>query len=219
MSQLVNLLLALPPALVLLAALLLPAVEASTPVGLVVPGETAVFVAGLVAHGGHLPLWAVIAAASVGALVGDQIGFRVGRRLGPRLLARLPARARRHGGVDRATALIGRRGGWAVLAGRWTALLRALVPGIAGASGMSGPTFTLFNAIGGTTWATAVALLGYAAGTAYKQVLTSLGRAGEIGLGVVVLAVVVLLVVRRVRRRRAPGAGSEPTTDQVDEAA
>ena len=219
MSQLVSLLLALPPALVLLAALLLPAVEASTPIGLVVPGETAVFVGGLVAHGGHLPLWAVIAAASVGALVGDQIGFRVGRRLGPRLLARLPERWHRHGRVDRATAFVGRRGGWAVLAGRWTALLRAVVPGLAGASGMSAPTFTLFNAVGGTTWATAVALLGYAAGTAYEQVLTSLGRAGQIGLVVVVLAVVVFIVVRGVRRHRARGAGPEPTTGQVDEAA
>jgi membrane-associated protein len=83
-SQLVSLLLGLPPVLVLLAALLFPAVEASALVGLVVPGETAVFIAGLTAHGGHPPLWAVVAAASVGAVVGDQVGFRVGRRLGPR---------------------------------------------------------------------------------------------------------------------------------------
>jgi len=205
LSQLVTLLLALPPVLVLLAALLLPAVEASALVGLVVPGETAVFVGGLTAHAGHLPLWAVIAASSVGALVGDQVGFRVGRRLGPRLLARLPDRVRRHGHVDRAVTLVGRRGGWAVLVGRWTAVLRALMPGLAGASGMSTRTFTLFNVLGGLTWATTVSLLGYAAGAAYALVLASMNRAGQIGLGVAVGAVVVLLVVRRVRRRRQPG--------------
>lgn len=202
MSQLVTLLLALPPLLVLIAALVLPAVEASALVGLVVPGETAVFVAGLTAHAGHLPLWAVVAAAGTGAVVGDQVGFRVGRRLGARLLARLPRRLRQDGRVDRAVDLVGRRGGLAVLAGRWTAVLRALMPGLAGAGGMSVRTFTLFNVLGGLTWAAAVSLLGYGAGAAYEQVLTSINRAGQIGLGVVVLAGILLVVVRAARRRR-----------------
>lgn len=203
MPQLVDLLLALPPALVLAAALVLPAVEASALVGLVVPGETAVFVGGLTAHAGHLPLWAVVAAASAGAVVGDQVGFRVGRRLGPRLLGRLPARVRRDGRVDRAVALVGRRGGVAVLAGRWTAVLRALMPGLAGAGGMSARTFTVFNVLGGLTWAAAVSVLGFAAGAAYERVLTSIDRAGQIGLGAALLVGVLLLVVRAVRRRRA----------------
>jgi membrane-associated protein len=218
-SQLVDLLLALPPALVLLAVLVLPAVEASALVGLVVPGETAVFVGGLSAHGGHLPLWAVITAASVGALVGDQVGFRVGRRLGPRLLPRLPARVRRHGHLDRAVALVGRRGGWAVLLGRWTAVLRALMPGLAGASGMSTTTFTLFNVLGGCTWAAAVSVLGYAAGAAYEQVLTSMNRAGQLGLGLALLLALVLLLVRRGRARRRAAyevAGGTPAERLAD---
>lgn len=205
MPQLVGLLLALPPVLVLLATLVLPAVEASALVGLVVPGETAVFVGGLTAHAGHLPLWAVVVAASVGAVVGDQVGFRVGRHLGPRLLTRLPRRLRTDGRVDRAVALVGRRGGLAVLLGRWTAVLRALMPGLAGAGGMSARTFTTFNVVGGLTWAAAVSLLGYAAGAAYEQVLASISRAGQIGLGAVLVLGVTLLVVRR---RRALRSGS-----------
>lgn len=197
MPQLVNLLLALPPTLVLLLALLFPPVEAAALVGLVVPAETAVFVAGLTANAGHLPLWAVIAAASVGAVAGDQIGFRIGRRLGPRLLVRLPTRLRAHGHVDRAVALVARRGGWAVVAGRWTALLRALMPGLAGASGMTTRTFTVFNVLGGLTWAATVSVLGYAAGAAYEQVLASIGRAGQIGLGIALLIGLMLVVVKR----------------------
>lgn len=219
MSQIVGLLLALPPALVLLAVVVLPAVEASALVGLVVPGETAVFVGGLTAHGGHLPLWAVITAASVGAVLGDQVGFRVGRRLGPRLLSRLPDRVRKHGRVDRAVALVGRRGGWAVLAGRWTAVLRALMPGLAGASGMPAETFTLFNLLGGVTWATAVSVLGYAAGAAYEQVLTSMNHAGQVGLGVASLLAVALLLVRRARGWRHVDPEPVPTVDDLRKAA
>lgn len=206
MSHLVTLLLALPPLLVLLAVLVLPAVEASALVGLVVPGETAVFVGGLTAHAGHLPLLGVVGAAAVGAVVGDQVGFRVGRRLGPQLVDRLPARMRRTGRVDRALDLVRRRGAWAVLAGRWTAVLRAFVPGLAGASGMSVRTFTVTNVLGGLTWSATVAVLGYGAGAAYPTVLATLGRAGEIGLAGVALLVVVLLAVRRVRQRRSPEA-------------
>lgn len=210
MSQILDLLLALPPALVLLAAFLFPAVEASAFVGLLVPGETAVFVAGLNANSGHLPLWAVITAASVGAVLGDQVGFRVGRRLGPRVLARLPRRLHRHDQVDRAVALVGRRGGWSVLVGRWTAVLRALIPGLAGAGGMSARTFTIFNVIGGLTWAGVVSVLGYASGAAYKQVLASMNLAGQIGLLVAVLVGVAVVIFTKLRRRRRIAPGADP---------
>ncbi|GAB2590712.1 DedA family protein [Microlunatus antarcticus] len=200
MTQLVAWLLALPPALVLVAALVLPAVEASALVGLVVPGETAVFVAGVVAHGGRLPLAAVIAAAAVGAVVGDQIGYRLGRRWGPGLVGRLPVRLR--GRAEQVTGFVARRGRWAVLLGRWTALLRALVPGVAGASGMAKRDFLVFNVLGGVTWAVAIASLGYGAGAAYASVLTRVNHASEIAVGVVVVLVVAWVLVRRVLRRR-----------------
>lgn len=216
MTQLIALLLALPPAVVLLAALLLPALEASALIGLVVPGETAVFVAGLTAHGGRLPLWAVMVAAALGATLGDQVGFRLGRRLGPTLLDRLPKRLRVGGKVDAASRLVAARGAWAVLAGRWTAVLRALVPGLAGASGMRQRTFTAFNVIGGLTWAVAVAALGFGAGAAYQQVLQSVNRAGQLALaGVLVLVVLLLLVRRRRRRHRAMDRASSTDTSST----
>lgn len=186
-SQLIGLLLALPPALVLSAAAVFPAIEASTLLGLVVPGEAAVFVAGRTARGGRLPLWAVMLAAGAGAFAGDQIGFTLGRRWGPALLHRLPRRLQGSAEVERATDLLRRRGAWAVLFGRWTALLRALVPGLAGTSGIRPRTFALANLVGGTTWAVVVAALGFGAGTAYQAILDTLGRAGQVGLGAVVL--------------------------------
>jgi undecaprenyl-diphosphatase len=203
-SSLITFLLSLPPAAVLGAALLLPAVEASALVGLVVPGETAVFVAGLTAHGGRLPLWAVVVAAAAGATIGDQVGFRLGRRLGPRMLDRLPRRLHASGRVDRVTRLVSEHGAWAVLAGRWTAVLRALVPGLAGVSGMGQRRFTVFNVAGGVSWAAAVAALGYGAGAAYAQVLQSVHHAGELVVAAGLVAVGVALLVRRLRRRRVP---------------
>ena len=163
------------------------------------PGETAVFVAGVVAQGGRLPLAAVVAAAAVGAVVGDQVGYRIGRRWGPGLVGRLPARLRTRS--DQVTDFVARRGRWAVVLGRWTALLRALVPGVAGASGMAPRDFALSNVVGGLTWAVVISLLGYGAGAAYASVLRRVDHASEIAVGVVVLLVVVWVLLRRVLRR------------------
>lgn len=197
MSALVDAIVRLPPWLVLALAFALPALEASAMVGLVVPGEIAVLVGGVVAHGGALPLWAVIAAAVGGAAAGDQVGFLLGRRYGRRLLDRLPGRVRRSGELDRALDLVRRRGAVAVVVGRWAAALRALVPGIAGMSGVPRVRFTAANVAGGALWATVVAVAGYLAGASYRVLERRLGLGGEVVLAVVVLAGVVWLVRSR----------------------
>ena len=89
--------------------------------------------------------------------------------------------------------------------GRWTALLRALVPGVAGASGMRQRDFTVANVAGGVTWAAVVAALGFGAGAAYASVLARVNHASEIGLGVVVVLVVAWVLLRRALRRRGAG--------------
>ena len=59
--------------------------EAALMVGLVLPGETALVVAGFAAHHGWIALWPMVAVAVGSAALGDSIGYEVGRRLGPRL--------------------------------------------------------------------------------------------------------------------------------------
>ncbi|MFR9778058.1 DedA family protein [Micromonospora sp. MS34] len=199
MDRVLEVLVALPPALVLALVFLLPALEASTFLGLLVPGEVAVLVGGVLAHEGRLPLWAVIVAAVAGAALGDQVGYLLGRRYGRRLLDRAPRRFVRSGELRRALDLIRRRGAVAVVLGRWAAALRALVPGLAGMSGIPRRAFTVANVAGGALWAVAVAVLGYLAGASYRLLERRLGWGGEAVLAVVVL----LVVVRVVRARRA----------------
>lgn len=197
MDAVVDAVVGLPPWLVLGLVFLLPALEASVFVGLVVPGEIAVVIGGVVAHGGGLPLWAVIVAAVAGAVSGDQVGYLVGRRFGAGLLDRLPGKVRRSGEVDRALDVLRRRGAPAVALGRWVAALRALVPGPAGMSGMRRLPFTVANVAGGALWASTVAVLGYLAGASYRVLEERLGLGGGVAFGVVVLLVLVLWWRRR----------------------
>lgn len=205
---------ALPVWLVVALVALLPALEASTLVGLAVPGETVVVAGGVVAHTGAVPLWLVIASAWVGAVVGDQIGFRVGRRYGWRLLARLPDRVAKSASMERAIGLVRRRGATAVLVGRWAAALRALVPGVAGLSGVTPLRFSLANIAGAALWAGAVATAGYLAGASYGVLVHRLGIAGDVVLATVALSIAIgVLWHRSASRRTLTRTGSRSSRD------
>jgi membrane-associated protein len=185
-SMVLDALRALPPTPMLILAFICPALEASTMLGVVFPGEIAILVAGAAAQIGTLPLWAVIPTGVAGAIIGDAIGFGIGRRYGAWLLNRLPEWAVKPEAVRATNALIRRRGPIVVLIGRTTALLRALVPGLAGMSGLSWQRFLPYNIIGGVIWATVVAALGYLAGASLAVVQDQLGTASNIILGVLV---------------------------------
>jgi membrane-associated protein len=61
--------------------------EAAVLVGMVLPGEIALLVAGFGAHQGWIALWPMVAVAVGSAALGDSVGYEVGRVTGPRLRA------------------------------------------------------------------------------------------------------------------------------------
>lgn len=168
------------------------ALEASAFIGFLFPGEIAVLLGGVLAFQGRVPLPAVIVAAVAGAIIGDSIGYYVGRRWGHRMLrsvgTRVPFLRRRvdeH--LESAKAYLQRRGGLAVLLGRFTAALRVMVPGLAGMAEMPYGEFFAYNVAGGVIWGTSFVLLGYYAGAAWERVAAYASRAG-LALLVVILA-------------------------------
>jgi membrane-associated protein len=176
-------------------------------VGFVIPGETAAILGGVAAHRGHVPLAAVIAVVIIAAIVGDSVGYEVGRHFGPALL-RWRVLDRHRERLNDAQDFLARRGGAAVLLGRWVAFFRAVMPALAGAARMPYPKFLAFNATGGVVWGAAVVVAGYLAGASYAQVEKSLGRGGA--LAVLMLALVALAVWRI--RRHQTGAPKRPAT-------
>ena len=184
--------------------------EAAIMVGVVLPGETALLVAGFAAHEGVISLVPMIIVAIVCAIAGDSVGYEVGRTIGPRLqgsrLGRFVGPRRWKAGEE----FLHRHGGKAVLLGRGTALLRALVPGLAGMARMPYlRTFLPWNAVGGIVWGGACVLLGYVFAASLHQVASYLAW-GPIPVVVLVAAVI---AVREVRRRRRSG----PPTDTAPE--
>ena len=195
----------MPTWVVYLAVFAFPFLEASIFLGFVFPGETALVLGGVLASQGRLTLGAVIALAIVGAISGDAVGYAVGRRFGPGLQSSRLGRLVGDHRWEASQAFLRRRGGPAVFVGRFTALLRALVPSAAGMARLPYRTFALWNAVGGSLWAGGFVLAGYLAGASYKKVEGYLGRGA---LVLTAVLVVVGVAAHLVRKRRASASGS-----------
>ena len=181
---------------VLAVVFLAPALEASAFLGVVIPGEIAVLLGGVLAFEHRAPLPAVLTAAVAGAIIGDSVGYLVGRRWGRWLLDGSVGRLVPRHHLDRAERYLAERGGPAVFFGRFTAALRALVPGLAGMAGLHYRTFALYNAAGGLLWASGFVLLGYVAGTGWRQVEQVAKRASLLLLLALAATAALVLVVR-----------------------
>ena len=172
--------------------------EAALFVGFVLPGETAVVLGGVLAQRHSVSLTAMGIVVVLAAIIGDSVGYEVGRHFGPRLL-RMKIFDRHREGLEKGQDALKRNGGRAVFLGRFTAFLRAVMPGLAGSARMPYRRFLVFNALGGLVWSIGFMVLGYVAGASYEKVQKAAGRASEIFLGLVILVVVVWVI----RRRRA----------------
>jgi membrane protein DedA with SNARE-associated domain/membrane-associated phospholipid phosphatase len=200
MGHLADRILALHGWAALAVVFLLPALEASVFVGVVFPGEIAVLLGGVLAFQHRVSLPSVILAAVAGAIIGDSVGYLVGRRWGRGILRSSVGRLVRAEHLDQAERFLAERGGPAVFLGRFTAALRALIPGLAGMARLRYRTFVVYNALGGAVWATGFVLLGYAAGTGWRRVEHIAGRASLLLLILVVVVGAVVLAARWIAR-------------------
>lgn len=199
MGHLLEGILKLPPWIALALVFLLPALEASVFVGVILPGEIGVILGGVLANQHKLPLAAVLVAGIFGAIIGDSIGYWVGKRYGETILSKIPNRILKPEHIKRSEESIRHFGGKAVFLGRFTAALRALVPGMAGMSHIHYGRFLTWNVLGGVVWATAFVILGYLAGSQYQQIEH---YANYIGLALLV-AIAAFLLVRNRRAKHA----------------
>jgi membrane protein DedA with SNARE-associated domain len=168
-------------------------------VGFVLPGETLAIIGGVTASVGHTSVAGVLAVVIVAAIVGDSVGYEIGRVAGPRVMGfRLLDRHR--GRLASAQDFLRRRGGSAVFLGRWTAFFRAVMPALAGMSGMKYRVFLPWNAVGGIAWGATAVTAGYLAGQSYERVAKWLGQGAAAVVGTIVVVAIVVWAVRRHRR-------------------
>jgi undecaprenyl-diphosphatase len=175
---------------------LLAAAEGAALVGLVLPGESSMLLAGVVVYQGNANAPAVYVCGIAGAIIGDSVGYWIGRRFGTRLRGSRLGQKVGDQRWERAGTYLRERGGRAVFFGRFAGFLRTLVPPVAGQAGMAYRRFVAFNAPAAALWAIVFISLGLAAGNSWHTVEQWSGRA-SVFVAILVVAIVVSVIVAR----------------------
>ena len=201
MGQLTEGLLSLSGWAALVLLFTLPALEAPAFLGLVLPGELALLLGGVLAQQGRVPLGAALAVGVAGAVAGDSVGYWIGHRWGSRLLTSGLGRRVGRARLRKVESLLLRGGGWALVVGRGTAGARVVLPGPAGMLGLRYRTFALWTGVAATVWAVAHVLLGYLAGAGWRHIHHLTGRVGLALAGAVMVALTVTWLLHRPARQ------------------
>ena len=181
-------------------------VECGLLVGFLLPGDSLLFGAGLLAASPHssinLPL--LVAGTFIAAIAGNEMAYRTGRRYGRSwLVNRENDRAR--DGLRKAEDFYTRWGSWSVVIARWIPWVRTFVPVIAGTAAMDRRTFTSANIAGALPWAIGLPYLGALAYTVpWLRVVASAIAIGSI-VAALIGAIFAVIQSRRQRSRRPAG--------------
>jgi undecaprenyl-diphosphatase len=167
--------------------LLVSLLESLAFVGVLVPGAVFVVFAGSLAAKGYFDLGDLVWFASAGAILGDGISYRMGK--GGHIRFREENRIFKPVLLEKGKEFFARHGGKSIFLGRFVGLIRAVIPFVAGMSGMEAKRFYLWNVASAILWAAAHLLAGYFLGQAWRAVEIWSTRFG------VVLAAVLLMAL------------------------
>ena len=135
--------------------------EAALFIGFILPGETSLLIGGVLAHAHVWNIWLFLLVAIAAAISGDSVGYEVGKHFGVRLQQSAVGKFVGQKRWNLAEAIFERYHSGAIFFGRAQALLRALVPALAGMNKVTYPTFLKWNAAGGIVFSTIVTFLGF----------------------------------------------------------
>ncbi len=177
--------------------------------GFLLPGDTILFGAGLLAASpsSGVNLVVLVIGAFVAAVAGNEVGYLTGRRYGRTWLERRES-GRAPQQLRRAERFYERFGWFSVVMARWIPWVRTFTPVVAGTAAMDRRSFSTANVVGALTWAVALPLVGYTA-YQYPIIRTVAFTIAGIAITVSLVGLVAVLVRDGVRRRGKPALSDD----------
>jgi membrane protein DedA with SNARE-associated domain len=173
----------------------------------IVPSETMVVAAGVLAASDRLSLGLIVLCAGAGAIVGDHVSYVIGRTLGQRYRHRLFG-GKRERQLRWAEHALQTRGPYLIIIARFIPGGRTVTTFAAGLLHYPWTRFTPWDVVAGLIWGAYASLIGYFGGKAFedepiKGIILALGIAFAIA-GTIEL-------VRFLRKRRGAAERGQPT--------
>ncbi|HEY4347247.1 MAG TPA: DedA family protein [Gaiellaceae bacterium] len=186
--------------------------------GIPIPGESALIASAVLAGSGHFNIVEVIAVAAVAAIIGDNSGYWIARLGGRALLQRIPiVRDALPKLLPKGERFFERHGPKTIVVARFIAGLRITAAWLAGISHMPWKRFAVYNAAGGTLWATTIGLAAYEFGQSAVDAVTHYGVWAVVAI--VIVVAIAFFAHRVVHKRMENRHRSEPAKSEVESSA
>ncbi len=156
--------------------------------GLILPGDSLLFVTGMFIASGQIKIniGLAILLIAVAAIVGNLVGYWLGTKIGPPLFRRADSRFFKQEYVSRTHEFFDKHGSRAIIMARFVPIVRTLITATAGIAGMPFRTFAINSAIGGVLWSVLLTGAGYKLG-GYSAIANHIEL---ITIGVVILSLI-----------------------------
>ena len=140
--------------------------------GFFLPGDSLLFIAGLTCATNtfHENIVVILLTCTVASVLGNYVGYWFGRKTGPALFKRDDSLIFKKKYIETARDFYGKRGGLALILGRFMPIIRTFVPIFAGIVELDFKKFTYYNILGGSLWIFSMTLAGYFLGKSFPQV-------------------------------------------------
>jgi membrane protein DedA with SNARE-associated domain len=169
--------------------------EAIPVVGTVVPGSTLIIGISALATGSNENPWLLVTAAILGAIVGDGLSFWLGQHYRQRILRTWPL-IQYPQFIARSEDLIAKYGAASVFLARFTAVVRAFVPMVAGTLKMPPRHFYTANVLSAFAWAPAHVFPGVLVAMALRLTSASPEQRTMIVIAGLIVAAIVVVAAR-----------------------
>lgn len=134
------------------------------------PGDSLLFVAGLLAISGILNIYLLIPLIFISTFFGGVVGFHIGKHLHGLRKFYIFRKILKEKYINQTHDFFDKYGKIAILISRFVPIVRTFVPIIAGIAKMDYLKFLKYNLISSMLWATIVPLVGYSLGLIFPEI-------------------------------------------------
>ena len=174
-----------------------------------IPSETIVIAASVLAGQGELLIWLIVPAAALGAFLGDNVSYWLGRKVGDPVARRFFKGEKARSRLVWAEGAIRKRGVFLIVIGRFIPGGRTATTFAAGTLEMEYRRFLIADGCAAFIWALYISMLGYVGGASFED---NLWLPLAIALGAAMLVAVAAEGWRRFQRRR----GKDLLGEEID---
>jgi membrane-associated protein len=138
--------------------------------GFFFPGDSLLFVAGVLAAQGFFSLPVLLVGLFLSAFAGNLFGYWFGGYVGPKIFAREDSLLFKKSHLLKAQAFYEKYGGKTIVLARFIPIVRTFAPIVAGVAKMHYGTFVFFNFLGALLWSIGLTLLAYFLGSLVQDI-------------------------------------------------